>query len=221
MSLAHDPAGLRARRGRLRVRVGTKGGVPNGTLKRRVCEYPPEGHPVSLPLSRSGPTSLEGGMVIAWTRVTPLRGSGLYCPPISEKCVAHLATQFLPAGSRKAFEMTVQRHAGADTGSRAPGGQGSDGGTGRVPPLPRWRARPWRASRTGSPWSPQRPGRQAWAGDGCQGPWTRDDERAFETPSGRTAGATPAQRRPVCVGVIAVAVRPERSSTPEDGRARA
>ncbi len=62
---------------------------------------------------------------------------------------------------------------------------------------------------------------KAWAGDGCQGPWTRDDERAFETPSGRTVGATPAQRRPVCVGVIAVAVRPERSSTPEAGRARA
>ncbi len=61
---------------------------------------------------------------------------------------------------------------------------------------------------------------KAWAGDGCQGPWTRDDERAFGTPSGRTVGVTPAQRRPVCVGVIAVAVRPERSSTPEDGWAR-
>ena len=74
-------------------------------------------------------------MVIAWTRATPSRGSGLYFPPISEKWVAHLATQFLPAGSRKAFEMTVQRHAGTDTGRRAPVGKGSGGGTGRAPPF--------------------------------------------------------------------------------------
>ena len=221
---AHDPVGSRARSGRLRGRVGAKGGDPNGALKRRVRDHPPDRVSDDLPLSRSGLTPLGGRMVIVWTRATSLRGSGLYSPPISKKCVAHLATHFLPAGSRKAFEMTVQRHAGADTGSRAPVGKGSGGGTGRAPPFRGGEP----AVVGGRPVLAHRGARSdpapAGAGDGCQGPCKRDDERAFETPSGRTVGATPVQRRPVCVGVFADAVRRsvvQRSSTPKDDRARA
>ena len=39
---------------------------------------------------------------------------------------------------------------------------------------------------------------KAWAGDGCQGPWTRDDERAFETPLNPPVG------RPVNVHVVII-----------------
>ena len=178
--------------------------------RSRVARHRQSGLDHSDPLA--GERSPKGSVALpAW-----------YSPPISEKCVAHLATPVLPAGSRKAFEMTVQRHAGTDTGRRAPVGKGSGGETGRAPPF---RGGEPAVVSAGVPYWPTvepaatRP--KAWAGDGCQGPWTRDDERAFGTPSGRTGGATPVQRRPVCVGVIAVAVRPERSSTPEDGRARA
>jgi hypothetical protein len=141
-------------------RRGEQRGSADHSERRPQLSTHPKGVRFSS-LSRSGLTPLGGRMVIAWTRATHSRGSDLYCPPISEKCVARLATQFLPAGSRKAFEMTVQRHAGTDTGSRAPVGKGSCGGTGRAPPLLRWRdRRSRRASRTGPPWSPQRPGRR-------------------------------------------------------------
>jgi hypothetical protein len=155
-------------------------------------------------------------MVIAWTRATPsLRGSGLYFPPISEKCVARLATQFLPAGSREAFEMTVQRHAGTELGCRAPLGEGDWRGLcgdrravrrHGWPSTASWLL-PCAATRGDGPLFPAGDNRTAPAdtrsdqaeglgGRGYPEPWTRDDERAFGTPLNPPVG------RPANAGVV-------------------
>ena len=76
-----------------------------------------------------------------------------------------------------------------------PGGKGSCGGQGRA--RRHCGANPPQAGVPDLPAvEPAATRPKAWAGDGCQGPWTRDDERAFETP------LNPPEGCPANVGVV-------------------